>query len=132
MTVHRPRRVIPLARAALGEVPLLVALQPALSLSKKPLSAREQAALDAKRAEFERRAVRDGGEVFDEPAYWAACFDGFAAALAEREVQALDLRGVFDERSADDEVFLDAMHFGDRGNQWIAAALAPRVVDLLE
>ncbi|MCA8923793.1 MAG: SGNH/GDSL hydrolase family protein [Planctomycetes bacterium] len=129
---RRFRKNVTLARAALGEVPLLVALQPALALSKKPLSAREQAALDAKRAEFERRAVRDGGEVFDEPAYWAACFDGFAAALAEREVQALDLRGVFDERSADDEVFLDAMHFGDRGNQWIAAALAPRVVDLLE
>lgn len=120
-----------LARAALGDVPHLVALQPVLMLSHKPLSPREQAHRDAKLAEHAQRAEQDGGEPFDEVAYWTRCYDGYAAQLTAAGAPLLDLRDVFDARGAEDEVFLDALHFGDRGNQWIADALAPRVEALL-
>ncbi|MEZ6188507.1 MAG: SGNH/GDSL hydrolase family protein [Planctomycetota bacterium] len=115
------------ARRALGDVPYLIALQPVLALSEKPLSPRERAHLE--RAHEKHAQASDAP--FDEAAYWRACFDGYAQALSAAQVEHVDLRGVFDERGAGDEVFLDALHFGDRGNQWIAEALVERAAALL-
>ena len=34
-----------------------------------------------------------------------------------------DLTPIFDERTADDRIFLDSFHFGDRGNEQVADAM---------
>ncbi len=90
------------------------ALQPNLAASGKALSAREQRHLAEER-------LGPGCA-----AYFAACYGRFRAALPELRLPGLayvDLAGIFDGRSAGEEIFLDSYHFGDRGNELLAARL---------
>jgi hypothetical protein len=54
-------------------------------------------------------------------------------ALEGRGLRFVDLAGLFDADGADQEIFLDSYHFGDRGNRRIAeelfAAIRPVVLE---
>ena len=117
---NRLARNVELAKCALGRqsIPYLWVLQPMLQLTKKTLSARE------------RRWLEGAGEV----PYYTQCaaairarFTSLAAALPKL----VDLTPLFDASGADEELFLDSVHFGDRGNTALARALAPEVAALL-
>jgi hypothetical protein len=80
-------------------------------VTRKPLTAREQRFVESN----------------EESSYYAACYGQIRerlGALRDEGFHFADLSPVFDQHSADDEVFLDSYHFGDRGNQPIAAAIA--------
>ncbi|MCS6977610.1 MAG: SGNH/GDSL hydrolase family protein [Gemmatales bacterium] len=89
-------------------------LQPILAASRKPLTPRERKM--AERARQERLL----------PVYQA-----FRQELGRFQRQGflfLDLTDVFDHLDGQTEVFIDGCHFGDRGNDLIARALADRIL----
>lgn len=111
-----------LAAAALEGVPYLLCLQPALPCTHKPLSAREQALRErwpeAQRAHYQ--------------AVWAAYREAFAmAAPPGGQVALHDLDPALAARPAQEELFLDAVHFGDRGNALLAQRMAELALPLL-
>jgi lysophospholipase L1-like esterase len=86
------------------------ALQPIIGASQKPLTAREQKMAEraAQAALLPRYdAIRQKLSKLDLPNY-----------------QFLDLTGCFDQLDGETDVFLDGCHFGDRGNDLIARAIA--------
>ena len=106
-----------LAAAALDPVPYLLCLQPHLAVTTKPLTAREARFLGERRAEdveYERRA-------------FALYREGLAAA----GLRWADLHPVVDARPAEEELFLDTCHFGDKGNELLAARMAELALPLL-
>lgn len=90
------------------------ALQPNLAACAKPLSPRERRHLAAE-------LLGPGCA-----AYFARCYDLFRGALPQLDLPGfayVDLTGAFDGRSAEEEIFLDSYHFGDRGNELLAERL---------
>ena len=65
---------------------------------------------------------------FKDPAYYQRCYGAIDALLRggplPDNVAYTNLRGIFDALPADQDVFLDSYHFGDRGNDLIARAIA--------
>lgn len=103
-------------------VPYVFALQPTLAASGKPLSDREREILEAER-------LAPGTAV-----YFADAYARIRASLAGANLvgfRFVDLSGVFDAASPEDEIFLDSYHFGDRGNERIARALSEAIADEL-
>lgn len=99
--------------------PLLFVLQPNLCVTGKALSAREQSWKD-----------RHGPPV----EYFRTCSQAIRERLAAMKAPNYrfhDLSGVFDSRPNTEEIFFDAYHFGDRGNQMIAQAIAAAVRPIL-
>jgi lysophospholipase L1-like esterase len=92
-------------------------LQPTLSVTRKPLSAREQAFVPASKN------------------YFVQCYALMSSKLAKLQqsnFSFVDLTKVFDGYQATDEVFLDQFHFGDKGNAVIAEAMFSAVASHLE
>lgn len=115
---RRLRKNIQLASSALEleQVPYLFVLQPTLAVSRKALSPREGDFLDHK-APYYRQAYRHIRDVLGE--------------LSAPRLRIEDLSGMFDGHGADQEIFLDSFHFGDRGNALIADALHGPLLDQL-
>ena len=66
--------------------------------------------------------------------YYVHCYQAIAASLSGvslKNFKFIDLSGVFDRYGAEDDMFLDQFHFGDKGNaviaQAILASLAPKI-----
>lgn len=113
-------RNVELARCVLERerVPYLWVLQPMLPLSKKALSARERRWLDRT----------------EEAAFFVASATAIRARFAQlgkAMPELVDLTGIFDAATAEEELFLDTVHFGDRGNLAIAKRLAPTIAQAL-
>ena len=92
---------------------LVFVLQPTLALTNKTLTPRELSVSK----EPARLAVRD---------YFRESYPLIAKALSALEgehYQFVDLTGVFDGAGANEEIFLDTVHFGDRGNERIAEGI---------
>lgn len=106
-----------LAALALGGVPHLVCLQPALPCTAKPLTPREDA-LRARWPESQRTHYQ---------AAWAA----YRELLPASGIAFADLDPAFAARPAGEELFLDAVHFGDRGNEVLGRRMAELALPLL-
>lgn len=109
-----------LTALALEPVPYLLCLQPVLPCTRKPTSVREAALLAGWPAEKREHFQR----------VWAR----YAADLSQGEARGLrwrDLDPAFAARPAEEELFLDAFHFGDRGNALLGTALAEAALPLL-
>ena len=91
-----------------------VFLQPAIVTTAKPLGPRE-------------KGWTHSG-YFKDAAYYQRCYGAIDALLRggplPDNVAYTNLRGIFDALPADQDVFLDSYHFGDRGNDLIARAMA--------
>jgi len=89
-------------------------LQPNIATTGKSLSPREELV----------RESNQHGPRYNR--YFQQSYTVIRAALARasRPLEVIDLSGVFDASPADEEIFLDSYHFGDRGNERIARALA--------
>ncbi|MEE8579994.1 MAG: SGNH/GDSL hydrolase family protein [Myxococcota bacterium] len=114
-----------LAASALAQrgVPYVFALQPTLATTGKSLSAHE-------------RLQKDLGEGFSRGStdYFARAYRAIDTRLSKlrmRNFHYLDLADVFDADEADQEIFLDRFHFGDRGNQRIAGRLHRELLPIL-
>ncbi len=117
---ERLLRNVRLGALSLGmeEVPYLYAMQPTIYGSGKKLSPRESGWLNAENLD-----------------YFRACFREISARLegvADSGFDFIRLDSTFDAMSAEDEVFLDSYHFGDRGNLEIAEKLAEATRGILE
>ncbi|MCA9774300.1 MAG: hypothetical protein KC466_17915 [Myxococcales bacterium] len=98
-------------------------LQPHVVASHKGLSDRERA--------FYRHYFGKLGEGSE--AYYAAGYAALARAMGAEDLAGArfeDLTGIFDDLGPTDEVFLDSVHFGDRGNDLVARAIFGRLGDL--
>jgi len=98
--------------------PYVYFLQPTMPVSKKKLSAREK----------ERFAVWHPAQI----AYFRDCYRHFRRDLtdlaqAEPGFTFVDMSTLFDDKTASDELFLDAYHFGDKGYRAIAEKMAERL-----
>ena len=96
------------------------ALQPMIAVSTKKLSAREN----------EIRAAQAAG--FD---HFAQCYRYMRSRLSELSddrLVYLDLSDIFADLGASDEIFLDSYHFGDRGNELVAARIADGIGPILD
>jgi lysophospholipase L1-like esterase len=95
-------------------VPFVFVLQPNIATTGKSLSPREQLLKES----------NQHGPRYNR--YFQQSYAVIRAALARasRPLEVIDLSGVFDASPADEEIFLDSYHFGDRGNERIARALA--------
>ncbi len=96
----------------------LFALQPMLASTGKQLTRRESARLQ----QFSRETTH-AIHRFDKKHYFMECLSSIDAdmrGLTSGNFRFLDLSNVFDGLPAGTEVFLDAYHFGDRGNELIA------------
>jgi len=134
-----PERIPPVLNRNVDQVRHLLAsrgtayvfvLHPTLAETRKPLTFREQAIL------AKLQANQGAGD------YFSACYAAMRAGLAEVfGAPAGALRGdgslwldhadVFDGRPAGEEIFLDAYHFGDRGNDLMARRLLADLAPLL-
>jgi lysophospholipase L1-like esterase len=90
------------------------ALQPIIAATRKPLTPREQAM--AKRARQDRLL-----SVYAQMRETLATFESAGFAY-------LDLTDAFDHLDEQTDVFVDGCHFGDRGHDLIARALADRIL----
>jgi len=122
VVVERLQKNIRLALAALEprHVPYVFFLQPIMPVCKKPLSPRENEDL----VEMEPAKRR----------YFQQCFPLLSRALAAQQLPGFefdDLTSMFDGSSASEEIFLDPYHFGDRGNERIAARILESIRPLL-
>lgn len=107
-----------------GGPPYLFALQPTLPVTEKVLSERE----DANRR---RRSDAYGPGTYE---YLATCHAAIRDVLAKQSIPGFyfaDLSAIFDALGPADEIFLDSYHFGDRGNEQVARALARAVRPLI-
>lgn len=113
---YRLEKNVRLGAHALQGVDWVFFLQPTLSVSKKSLSSREKDFLSNSKE------------------YYVHCYQAIAASLSGvslKNFKFIDLSGVFDRYGAEDDMFLDQFHFGDKGNAVIAQAildsLAPKI-----
>jgi hypothetical protein len=109
-------------------VPYLYALQPNLYVAQKPFAPAERA--HASRYDFDE-TDRDPDDPIE---YFRRCYERLRADLPlidEPNCRFVDLSPVFDDLDAGTVVFIDMFHFGDRGNEIVARALVPHVVELL-
>jgi lysophospholipase L1-like esterase len=108
---------------SLEQVDYLFVLQPALSVAKKSLSTREQRRL--KQAEDEYPGYQ---------AYFVECYaliDDTLRKLATESLGYVDLSDLFDGMDAEEEIFVDSYHFGDKGNELIARAIHQHIEEII-
>jgi hypothetical protein len=114
----RLEKNVRLSAAALGarNSRYIFILQPMIATTGKPLSAREEQI----RGRFP-------------PTASANFVDGYKqirarlSAIHQAGFEFADQSNVFDSLTARDEIFLDSYHFGDRGNKFIAGAIAAMI-----
>lgn len=105
---------------SLRDVPYVFFLQPALPLSRKPLTDRERAWLDSDK---EKEVVP----------YWRQCAATVRSRLSALRLPGfhfVDCTGALDDAGRT-EVFLDSVHFGDRGNRRCAEAMLAELLPLV-
>jgi lysophospholipase L1-like esterase len=117
---QRIRHNVTLAHAALRPTGAryVFALQPIIGTSKKARTPREERM--AQRADQSALLPR---------------MDAIRSELSKLDLPGyhfIDLTDIFDAVGSDAEIFLDGCHFGDRGNDMIARALASRLTEKLE
>ena len=98
---------------SLQNVPWVFFLQPTLAVSHKPLTPRESMFLN------------------DDQAYYQACYAAFEQQFRQFQpgnLSVYSLADLFDQWSAEQDVFLDSFHFGDKGNK----AIAERMFELIK
>ncbi len=104
-------------------IPHLFILQPSLAVTSKKLTTREQTVLDSR--------IEDHT---DHVAYFRACYRLINSALQSFDADGyrfINMAGIFDELQADNELFIDSYHFGDKGNEIIAQHIYAALRDLL-
>ncbi|BEP93381.1 hypothetical protein GmRootA79_17650 [Acidovorax sp. A79] len=113
---YRLEKNVRLGAHALQDVNWVFFLQPTLSVTKKSLSSREKDFLSNSKE------------------YYLQSYQAIAASLSAirlKNFEFVDISGVFDRYRAEDDMFLDQFHFGDKGNaviaQAILASLAPQI-----
>ena len=118
LVAARLAKNVQLATVALSmrDSPYLFVLQPSLYTTGKELSPRESARLNRQSQAYFQHASQ---EIRDR-----------VGSLREKGLLFLDLTPVFDE--VEQDVFLDNVHPGDRGNELIARRLAETVRRILE
>lgn len=92
-------------------------LQPTLSVTQKQLSHRESAFLTSSKD------------------YYQACYLSIRSTLAQidlKNFKFVDISGVFDRSDAQNDIFLDQFHFGDKGNALIAQAIHAELTKVLK
>ncbi len=114
---YRVEKNVRLAAAALrpSGAPYLFALQPSLYFGRKPLTTRE------------RIWLRE-----EQKAYYEKCYEMVSQRLdgiEEAGIEICSLADVFDSLGDTDEIYIDSVHLGDRGNRILAESLAQRVLD---
>jgi len=98
-------------------VPWVFFLQPTLSVTQKALTARENDFLT------------------DSREYYRQCYQAMVeklSVLKQENFHFVDISGVFDAYSREEELFLDQFHFGDKGNAVIADAMFAVLHAMLE
>lgn len=106
--------------------PYLFVLQPTLAAVSKPLTAREAAQLENRSIRENARPKRQTGGASEHTDYFQACYQEIDSTLKTANnpnLHYLNLDHVF-ESHASEEIFIDSYHFGDRGNQIVAQAIA--------
>lgn len=114
---YRLEKNVRLGAHALQGVDWVFFLQPTLSVSKKSLSSREKDFLSNSKE------------------YYVHCYQAIAASLSGvslKNFKFIDLSGVFDRYGAEDDMFLDQFHFGDKGNAVIAHAILTSLTPQIE
>jgi hypothetical protein len=117
LVAARLQKNVRLASGALSLVNarLHVFLQPAIVTTDKALTQHE------KGLRFSKAGY------FTDPEYYKACYQRIAALLGDRGVPAnaafTNLAGLFDRVPETQDIFLDSLHFGDRGSLMIAQAI---------
>tara|TARA_Y100000590_G_scaffold453702_1_gene599207 strand:- start:1317 stop:2435 length:1119 start_codon:yes stop_codon:yes gene_type:complete len=105
-------------------IPHLFVLQPSLAVTKKALTSREQAVLKS-------RIEQNGDHV----KYFQLCYAKISAALHSFNgdgYRFVNMVSIFDQLQADNEMFIDSYHFGDKGNQIIARKIYTEIQSLLK
>ena len=118
--VRRLKKNLRLASTALEGTgaEYVFALQPTLTVTKKPLTPREQATVDPGRRDYFVEFYRQCREELTDLDY-----EGF---------HFVDASTAFDDRTSSEEVFLDSFHFGDRGNRLAAEHLYKLLLPFLQ
>ena len=101
----------------------LFILQPSLAVTNKKLTSREQSVLNSR---IEEHA--------DHIAYFHACYQRIDSALQGFDgdgYRFINMARVFDDLEADNELFIDSYHFGDKGNEIIAQHIYAVIRDLM-
>lgn len=89
------------------QIEYVFALQPALAVTNKKLTSRENGIVKLQE-------------------YFRACYGLFVRdlkSLKGENFQFVDLTEMFDGSGANEEIFLDSYHFGDKGNEMIAQSI---------
>lgn len=110
--VRKLEKNLKLSQTALSleKINYIYILQPSIAVTKKSLSEREK-----------KIATPEYIQYFDD-AY--KIIDARLNKLVLSKFDFFNLSSVFDQLPSSDEVFLDSCHFGDKGNQIIAQAMA--------
>jgi len=90
---------------SLENIPYVFCLQPTIAVTKKNLTDREIRA----------------SKVLKE--YFRACYQEIESRLSQLQIESFiycNLATIFDQRSKQEEIFVDSYHFGDKGNEIIA------------
>lgn len=117
IVASRLEKNVRLGAHALQDVSWVFFLQPTLSVTKKSLTSRERDFLSNSKE------------------YYAQCYQAIAKSLSAirlKNFDFVDISGVFDRYSADDDMFLDQFHFGDKGNAVIAEAIVNSLLPTIE
>lgn len=113
--------------------PYLFVLQPSLATVSKHLTAREAALLQNRSVQENANAQKAIPEKSAHQDYFRACYQALDSALAsaaERGLHYVNLSHVFDAQG-NEEIFLDSYHFGDKGNEIVAQAIADQAAQYL-
>lgn len=101
----------------------LFILQPSLAVTSKKLTPREQTVLDSR--------IEDNA---NHVAYFRACYTQIDSALQGFRgdgYKFVNMARIFDELQANNELFIDSYHFGDKGNEIIARHIYAEIRDLV-
>lgn len=105
-------------------IPHLFVLQPSLAVTGKALTSREQTVLNSR--------IKLNG---DHVQYFQSCYAKISAALSSFNVDGyrfVSMVEIFDPLQADNEIFIDSYHFGDKGNLIIAHKIYMEILSLLK
>lgn len=92
-----------------GKIPYVFFLQPTLPVSRKALSRNEQAVM----AGYTPEKLKYFRQSYD-------LFDQRLSTLRASNFRFVNLAALFDQKSSEETIFIDAYHFGNRGNEIIA------------
>ncbi len=127
LVTDRLEENVRLSAFALGlkGIPYVFCLQPALPVTKKPLTEAEQ---------DRQRSLTTIDKSISGQSYFLRCYaeiDARLAALKISNFSYVNLSDSFDAMDTADRIFLDSYHFGDKGNALIARSLFNRLHNLL-